>query len=269
LVRNLTLLEWKYAWRWEPRTYTIKLGDKVAYLYNDDGKLLTSYPYVLKGDNLDMEEFAVHSIKRFTKLPLDMIREKYKPLYKSKKKLWEIFRVPIDVPKRFTSSWIRVRKNITFKATPKPNQLGFYYAEIDVKIGKENLMLINDNVLELLRDLFFLMECYIGHEELPYTFSQAWYMNYKIYGDRRYGDSVARYNIEQVYYNYIFDKIVEVFGQDKEDAKASGIHIMELFRKLKENKYYMMELILNDPHFEITEDDFVCYYPITELKEII
>jgi len=269
LARYLKHSEWKEAWKWSPRTFNVKLGDKIANLYNVDDKLLTSSPFTLRLDELNMKEFAVQSIHKLTNHPIKDIRKEYSKLYRTKEKLWEVYRIPVELPeKKFT--WIRVRKKASFNATPRPNKLGFYYAEINTPMNVKFRML-NDNVVNLLYDLFFVLECFIGHEEIPYTFSQGWYMDYKIYGDRRYSESIARYNVEQSYYNYIFERIKEVFMQTtKKKDKATFLHIIDLFRKLSdENKYYIMQTIIDDDHFEITEDEYVVYYPLPIAKYVI
>ena len=269
MVRNLTHYEWKYAWRWSPRDYKVQLGDNVAYLYNEDGKLISSYPYILKMDQLNMKVFALQAIQAMTRLPYEKVKEKYEKVYETKQKLWEIYRIPVDVPKRLTSRWITVRKRAYFTATPQPNQLGFYYAEIGTRFNN-HLKFINDNVFELLCDLFFVLECYIGHEEIPFTFSQAWYMDYRVYGDRRFSESIARYNIKQSYMNYIIDRLADTLYRKKGEPKATYMHILDLIRKMgSENKYYIMDTILHDPHFELNEDDFVVYYPLPIVKDVL
>lgn len=261
--------EWKEAWRWDKRSYEVKLSDNVARLFNKEGKLLSLSPYILKQDQLNMKQFGIQCIHSLTNKPIEEIKPVYEELYATKQKLWEIYRIPVDLKDEKKFRWIRVRKKATFEATPKPNKMGFYYAEINSLING-NLKMINDDVLELLRDLFFVLECYIGHEEIPFTFSQAWYMDYKIYGDRRYSETIARYNVEQSYYNYIFERVADVFRKYRTEDKASFLHVMELMRKLaSENKYYIMNLILNDDHFEIEEDEYVIYYPLPLAKVVL
>ncbi len=267
MTRNLSFFEWKEGWRWQPRTFNVKIGEKVAYLYNQEGKLLTASPYTCKFDELNMTQFGINCIQKLTNLPLDKVTQTYTEKHKIKEELWNIYRVPIEDEqfKGIRHRWIQIRDSVTILATPRPNALGFYYAEIESRINKDRLKLINDNVFELFIDFFFTLECFIGREQLPLTFSQAWYHDYKIYGNRRYSESTARYNVRQAYDNYIFDKIVDTF---KMQDKTTFIHIITLFKKLRgENKYYIMETLLNDPHFEINDNDYVVYYPIIFKKE--
>ena len=264
LVRNLSHLEHKYAWKWQLREFNIIIGNKVMYLYNNENKLLTASPFTCQFDELNSRQFAIKAIQKLTTKSMEEVTNKYDKLYKVKEELWNIYRIPITDESfyKLRMRWIRLRKKVTFLASVIPNPLGYYFAEIKSSFQKENYRFLNDNSFDLLLDLFFALECFIGREEIPFTFSQAWYEDYKGYSDRRYPEAVARYNVEQTFDNYIFDKIINIFPSK---TKTSFLHIHRLFRQLgNENKYYVMNTLLNNDHFRKDENDYVIYTPTLE-----
>jgi len=261
LGRKLSQIEHKKGWKWSTRDYRIEVGEKVAYLYNQEGKLLTACNYSCVLDDLNMFDFTANCIYILTQRDINKIKIEYQRKYRVKQELWKIYRIPVEIsiPHRRISRWIRIRKEVNIKLTIKPNALGYYYAEITTVFPAPTIKLINNNIFELLYDLFFAIECYVGKENMPHTFSQSWYDDYDVYNDRHYPDSVARYNVEQAHYEYAFKELMKVF---KDSTKTTFIHIIQLFRKLnKENKYYIMDTIINDPHFRIDENEYVIYEP--------
>lgn len=264
MVRNLSHLEHRYAWKWQLRPFHIKVGNRVICLYNNERKLLTASPYTCQFDELNTKQFAIKAIQKLTNTSKDVVVEKYNHLYRVKEELWNIYRIPITDESfyKLRMRWIKIRKNISFFASVSPNPLGYYFAEIKTQFQKEDYRLLNDNALDMLIDLFFVIECFIGREEVPFTFSQAWYEDYKQYSDRRYPEAVARYNVEQCFDNYILDKIIDVFPSKE---KTSFLHIHKLFRQLNnENKYYVMNTLLNDAHFRKDENEYIIYTPTLE-----
>lgn len=268
MVRILSHSEYKEAWRWETKNFTVKVGDSVAYLYNQRGELLQCSNFFCDFDKLDMSQFWVQCIYILTKIPVEQIRVAFEKRHKVKEKLWDLYSVPIDTKKyrRKRMQWVKIRNEAKFCISMKPNDYppGYFYGEIYRAKGIHSTKLMSDNVLELLCDLFLTMECHIGKEEIPETMSACWFNEWDIYGDRRFREVVSRYNIEQSYIEYMIMKINEVFNNT---TRATFIDALELFRRLNsENKYYIMEILLSDHHYSIDENGYIIYQPTKSLE---
>jgi len=267
LTRLLTPFEYKEAWRWYVRKFKVTLTDTSAYLYNQDDKLLTASPYLLKFDNLDMTEFQVQCVNALTsplKISFSDIKREVAKRYKIKYELWKLYHVPIENPdfyKKFLQL-IKTRSEVNLLISTQPNWNGMFYAEI-TKAGwtvkKHPIQFLNNNPLELCLDLFTCVESYVGRDEMPYTLSQAWYIDYRIYGDRKFPNAIARHNVEQSYYEYPFKELRRIFRDSDRTVYKDALTVFQ--RLGKENKYYIMQTIISDKHFEINEDGFLVYYP--------
>jgi hypothetical protein len=261
----LTRTEWKRASGFGLRKFVIKTGENTVYLYNQEGKLLSAAPFLCNINNINMKKFTLQAISALTKKKIESFKEVYEKLYKVKTVLWELYRIPIS-NKEFFDEYAKhfiVRRKTRFKMSVRPNSLGLFFAEIQVPTGKTQMRFMNDNPLELLFHLFFTLECFIGKEELPYTLSQSWYRDYQIYADRSVLDATARHNVEQAYSNYIYEQILKTF---RTTEKVTYLPMMEFLRKISdENKYYVMQTILEDPHFRIDENEFLIYTPVLDI----
>ncbi len=246
--RPLTVSEYKKAANWEVSSFVVESGNDVLYLYNEDRRLLAAGSYMNTYNDFDITPFANTTLKLLTKRDL---AEKYKKKREIKKHLWQIYGVNIVEGKP-----VRVKKNCTIELARGPNKLGFYYASIK----NAKIFFINDNVDELLIDLFFTLECYIGREDIPKTFSSYWFDDFRSYSNRRNPETSSRLFVESSYFNYGFDLLMKFFNEEKISHKIA----YDLFKRINDNKYYIMEVILKDDHFSIDENNFIVYYPITE-----
>ncbi len=263
MPRNrLSILEYKKAWEWDLRRFTVRVRENTMLLYNENNNLITGDSYTCKFDEFNAKSFGIQCIHKLTKEEFKKVKELYERKYASRDKLWEFYRLPITNEKfykKFNFSLIHLRKKAVFRASVTPNALGYYYAEIISSINKKQLRFINDNALDLLLDLFFCLECFIGREEIPFTFSQAWYNDFDAYGNRRYPESIAKYNVAQSYNNIILDRIIKAYNNT---TKTSFIHAHDLLHRLgQENKYYILDCILNNKHFSIDENEYIIYTP--------
>lgn len=266
----LSQAEYSDMWRWYPNKYKIKVGNDVAYLYDSNDELITCREYKCGFDKLDMSEFWIRCIHELTNLEITKVRKLFMKRYKTKESLHDIYSVPVS--NKFYDRWFRViklRKEVNFILTLTPNNYppGYYYAEFERKGVLKDIKLINDNPIELLNDLFFCIECYIGKEVIPHTLSQSWYTDYNRLSDRRYRSTMARYNVQQAHDEYMRLKLEEVFNKT---TKATHKEIFELLAQLQsENPYYIFDTIINDPHFSLEDNSFVIYTPIIESGLVI
>jgi len=246
-MRELTSGEWKQVTEWQPYNFTIELGETAAYLYNENQELLAAGRFENTMKDFDMTPFVTSALQKLTKRDLS---EQYKAKRQIKAKLWDIYGVTI-----VESDPVANREKVKFRATPQPNKLGLYYAQIK---KKKQMQFINDDVGELLVDLFFTLECYLGREEIPKTLSQYWFQDFMLYGNRRYPEATIRQQTEPKYFNYGYETILGFLNEEK----VSHVLLYDLLQSTKEDKYYIMDILLRDPHFEIDENGFVVYYPL-------
>jgi hypothetical protein len=263
LVRILTPFEYKETWRWSIREYKVVVSDNSAYLYNQDEKLLTASPYICTFDELNMTEFQAQCIYNLTNLNFGAIKQKVDEKYNIKREIWKLYHVPIENPEFYKKhfNWISIRPKVKIQIAVQPNWNGLYFAQI---AGKKNLNFLNNNPLDICLDFFTCLESYIGKEEIPYTLSQAWFTDWKIYGNRKFPHAVSRYNVEQSYNEYPFKELTKAFHFSERTVFMDAIKLFQRLRK--ENKYYLMQTILNDKHFEINEDGFIVYYPVRQME---
>lgn len=261
-MRMLTKDEWKQATSWHPYRFAVKLGDKTAFLYSltkkksmwqkkVPGDVLSAGLFNSETQAFDMSHFIISTLLTLTKRDLS---KDYAVKRKVKEQLWSIYGVPF-----IDSEAIDYKRYVEFVATPKPNRLGFYYAQI---ANNNKLRFMNDDVAELLLDVLFTIECYLGREELPKTFSQYWFQDFQLYGDRRYPDNISRNHTKPIYYNYGYEQIMHFFNSEK----ISHTVLYDMLQEIKEDKYYIMEILLNDEHFVFTDEGLLVYYPLVTGK---
>jgi len=269
VVKVLSLLEFKDAWKWKLREYKVVVGEEIAYLYNQEGKLLTATNFICKFDRLDMRKFWIQCIHKLTQLEPEIIKRKIDKKFEIKDRLVKIYSIAITnedfFKKRFR--WIRLRNQVSILLSPKSNDFppGYYYAELK-KARNMDFKFINTDPVDLLVDFFFSLECYIGKEESVHTLSQAWHDDFWLYGDRKYPETISKYNVEQTYEEYATLQMIQVFNDSQ---RTTFMEVLEFFRKVGENKSYIMEILLKDPHFKIDENEYVIYTPTKpqELRE--
>jgi len=262
LVKILNPFEYKETWKWYPRKFSITVADSSIYLYNQDQKLITASPYLCKFDELDTTEFQCQCVYSLTNLNFDTIKREVKKRHAIKRAIWNLYHVPIENPDFYKKHfrWIKLRNTLKFELALQPNWNGIYFAQIFNK--RKSIQFLNNNPLELCLDIFICIESIIGKEEVPYTFSQAWYKDWKIYGHRKFPHAIARYNIEQSYCEYPFKELIRIFKNSDRTIFKDAIQVFQRLRK--ENKYYIMQTIINDKHFQINEDGFIIYYPVRQ-----
>jgi len=260
-VVQLSKIEWKWAWKWKPRTYQIKIGDKVAYLYNQSKQLLNASPFTCNKEIFNMNKFTISCIHKMTKKPKSSINESYSTIYQPKQELTRLYSIPIE-DERFYKRYrrlIQLRKRITIQLSTSPNDLGYYYASITQPFPSSDIELINTDPIQLLEHLFLTAEFYIERDRIPVTLSESWFKDYKYLGHHKTPETIARHNVESSYYNSIYDAIESSF---RSTDKTSYISIYDLFDKNRLlHPYTILYLINTDPHLFLDENDFVIYEP--------
>lgn len=248
-MKALAIKEFQQVVQLDILEFLVQLNDDCIYLYDQEGNLVSGSGYQRLMRDFDISDFVISTI--YT-LSGEDISEQYKKKRKIKEKIWEVLGAYITDKKQK-----KYRKEINIRFTPNPNGLGIYYAQID---KHKDLTFMNDNKVELLIDLFFSLECYIAKEELPKTLSQYWCFDFNLYKNRSIPDISCRQRVEPNYHNHIYERVLLRFNKDK----ISHVLVYDLLKRLGENKYYVMELILNDPHFDIDENNFAVYYPVAD-----